>query len=183
MSETGTTTSRKPGRNIGLWLDNYDDLFSDFDPRSYEERNLSDDFLAEMNKLERENKQGISQVELLMPQAIRDTAAEAIIVRRIHAHFRKKHRETKSEVQKLRTRGIVMTIGGMLLLAGAGYVASLETKGIAYYVLLAIFEPGGWFLAWTGLDTFYYSLRRKKPQLDYFERMMHCQVVFRSIEN
>ena len=36
--------------NISLILDNYDDIFSDFDPRPYTVRALSDDFLNECRK-------------------------------------------------------------------------------------------------------------------------------------
>ena len=32
-------------RHVSIWIDSYDDVFSDFDPRSYDERNISDDFL------------------------------------------------------------------------------------------------------------------------------------------
>ena len=32
--------------NISLVLDSYDDLFSDFDPRDYSQKALSDDFLV-----------------------------------------------------------------------------------------------------------------------------------------
>jgi hypothetical protein len=31
---------------ISLWLATYDDLFSDFDPRSFTKRVLSDDFIS-----------------------------------------------------------------------------------------------------------------------------------------
>ena len=36
--------------NISIVLDSYDDLFSDFDPRPYRIRALSDDFLLECKK-------------------------------------------------------------------------------------------------------------------------------------
>ena len=42
-------------KDIKIWIDEYDGIFSDFDPRPYSERNMSDDFLNECNKLFREN--------------------------------------------------------------------------------------------------------------------------------
>ena len=39
---------------VSLWLDNYDNIFSDFDPRSYAHRELSDDFLIEAKKVTHE---------------------------------------------------------------------------------------------------------------------------------
>ena len=39
------------GAKIFLWLDDFDDIFSDFDPRPYSARELSDDFLDEVRKI------------------------------------------------------------------------------------------------------------------------------------
>ena len=39
---------------ISLWLDDYADIFSDFDPRPFSQRALSDDFLNEAKKVVRE---------------------------------------------------------------------------------------------------------------------------------
>ena len=36
--------------SISLWIDSYDDIFSDFDPRPFSARNISDDFLYEVKK-------------------------------------------------------------------------------------------------------------------------------------
>ena len=40
-------SSPKEG-NVSLVLESYNDIFSDFDPRNYSERALSDDFLIEI---------------------------------------------------------------------------------------------------------------------------------------
>ena len=44
---------------ISLSLDNYDDIFSDFDPRPFSQRALSDDFLIEAKKASRDKVSGI----------------------------------------------------------------------------------------------------------------------------
>jgi hypothetical protein len=35
---------------ISIWLDSYNDIFSDFDSRPFSERTVSDDFLSEVRK-------------------------------------------------------------------------------------------------------------------------------------
>lgn len=40
----------KENYSISLWIDSYDDIFSDFDPRHFSLRNISDDFLYEVKK-------------------------------------------------------------------------------------------------------------------------------------
>lgn len=47
---------------ISIWVDTYDDVFSDFDSRPYDNRELSDDFLTEVRKMVRSNAPG--KVEL-----------------------------------------------------------------------------------------------------------------------
>ena len=37
--------------DISLWLDDYDDLFSDFDSRNYLKRRVSEDFLEELKSV------------------------------------------------------------------------------------------------------------------------------------
>ena len=48
-------------RDISIWLDNYDDIFSGFDPKPYSERVLSDDFLTEVGKVCKEKDEGIDE--------------------------------------------------------------------------------------------------------------------------
>lgn len=50
---------------ISIWLDNYDDIFSDFDPRPYSQRSLSDDFLAEAKKIEHEFYEKMATCEII----------------------------------------------------------------------------------------------------------------------
>ena len=54
--------------NISLILDDYNDLFSDFDPRHYSERALSDDFLAESKRASRDKPAGSLEVKFLVPE-------------------------------------------------------------------------------------------------------------------
>ena len=40
----------QPRKEISFWLDSYDDLFSDFDPRPYAQKGFSEDFLDEAKR-------------------------------------------------------------------------------------------------------------------------------------
>ena len=48
--------------NISLILESYTDIFSDFDPRPYDQRTLSDDFLLECKKAVRRKNKTISDL-------------------------------------------------------------------------------------------------------------------------
>src|ERR1035437_10528573 len=83
------TTIEKPKSSdpyqVSIWLDCYDDIFSDFDPRPYTERSLSDDFIAEAIKVSREKLVKISDFKLLIPAGKRNDEQQAIIINNLHA--------------------------------------------------------------------------------------------------
>ncbi len=64
---------------ISIILDTYDDIFSDFDPRPYSERALSDDFLIEANKASRDKASGQIELIFLIPQKMRNIESENLI--------------------------------------------------------------------------------------------------------
>src|SRR3989339_815443 len=113
--EPSKTPEQNPIRegNISLILDNYEDIFSDFDPRPYSERSLSDDFLAESRKFAREKISGELELRMLIPKRLRDAAQEEIIRRRLLGHFAKHHRQVQADIRSQRRKGTVMAAVGM----------------------------------------------------------------------
>ena len=92
--------------NISLLLDTYDDIFSDFDPRSYSQRALSDDFLLEAKKASRDKVSGKIELNFLVPAAARDIKQEAIIKKRLREHFRKHYDVMHDEYAGVIRQGI-----------------------------------------------------------------------------
>ena len=52
---------------VSLSLNGYNDLFSYFDPRTYSQRTLSDDFLVEAKHALRDRNQAGLELNLLVP--------------------------------------------------------------------------------------------------------------------
>jgi len=75
-------------RDIGIWLDDYKDIFSDFDPRPYAERALSDDFISELKKVCDESEFKVKILNLLMPEKIMERKTEEIISRLKEHHIK-----------------------------------------------------------------------------------------------
>jgi len=165
---------------ISLWLDAYDDIFSDFDPRPYSERALSDDFLNESKKAAREKTSGTIDLKFLIPSGIRDPKLEDVIKKRLHEHFRKHHSMTVAEVTGIRRTGGLMVLVGVAMMMVATYLQSMEPAGFRffYYLLLSIMEPGGWFATWFGLDQLFYTARQKVPDLEFYSKMSRCEIHF-----
>src|SRR3989344_6408811 len=85
-------------KKISLWLDDYNDIFSDFDPRPYSERALSDDFLNASQKMFRETKTGKFELRLLIPKSLRDEKQESLIKKRLKSFFRQRENEGRNKI-------------------------------------------------------------------------------------
>jgi hypothetical protein len=72
---------------VSLWLDTYEDIFSDFDPHPYGRRALSEDFLAEARRAVRDRRDEVPELRLLVPTRIRSLEDETIIRKRLRDHF------------------------------------------------------------------------------------------------
>ncbi len=162
---------------ISLILDNYDDIFSAFDPRPYHERALSDDFLQEAKRASRDKEEGI-ELKLLIPKKLRNKNSEEQIKKRLRDHFKKHFNIIFKEVKQIKREGALLGFVGLMMIILAAYLSSFESSNIVMHFFVVLFEAGGWFTGWTGLDQFYYTANEKKPDLDFYRKMSKCKITF-----
>ncbi len=168
-------------RNISIWIDTYDDIFSDFDPRSFSERNILDDFLNELRKVSREDNFHVNEIRLLVPEKNRNPESENIISKHLHTLFRKNVHACQEQVTRLREKGLIFVIISVFLLMGASYISSLKSENILVHALLVLLEPAGWFFIWKGLEDLISTSREEMPELDFYNKMAKSKVTFVSI--
>ncbi len=167
---------------ISLWLDNYDDIFSDFDPRPYSVRSLSDDFLLEAKKAAKDKDPDNIELRLLIPASKRSAEQENTIKKRLHAHFKKHFEAVNKEISDIRKNGIIFVAIGIMVSLGATFVDSLsELWGFVSRLLFILLEPAGWFTIWLGLDNIFQTWKQRKPELDFYSKMSRCEINFVSI--
>ncbi len=163
---------------ISVLLDTYDDIFSDFDPRPYSQRAISDDFLSEAKRATMD-REGNFHLRFLIPKKMRNLNEEHLIKKRLREHFRKHAILLEQEIKKTRRGGIFMALLGAALLILATLIAHFfEYKNIFFTFLLILLEPAGWFTAWTGLDQLYYTVNEKKPDYIFYEKMTRAEITF-----
>lgn len=167
-------------RLISIKINSYDDIFSDFDPRPYPNRALSDDFLLEAKKASLD-KMGNISLQFLAEKKIRNIDHESLIKKRLREHFRKHHELISKEVKEIKKRGIVMAILGIIMIALAAFISSFGSQDFLVHLIIIILEPAGWFTAWTGLDEIYYTTKSMKPDLDFYQKMAQSDIQFISI--
>jgi hypothetical protein len=166
---------------ISLWIDTYDDIFSDFDPRPYSERALSDDFLIEAKKAVKDKSTGQIELKFLAPAHIRNPALEVMIKRRLKDHFKRHYMIMIDEAKSLRKRGIMMALAGVVMIMLATYLSSLNSSSLIIEFFMILLEPAGWFTAWVGLeDSFFGSSKELNKELNFYERMSNAEIVFNS---
>lgn len=163
--------------NISLILDSYDDLFSDFDPRPYSEKALSDDFKHECTKAARDKEKNGFELRLLVPQAKRSLKDEILIKRRLHEHFHKHSLEKKDEMAIIFREGIVWVSISIVLILAATYLRDYQTSFLMK-LLLVLFEPAGWFSVWTGLDKLFFGSKDLKRDYEFYTKMALSKIDF-----
>jgi hypothetical protein len=163
---------------INLWFDDYDDIFSDFDPRGYSYRTISDDFLKELQKIAPEVKAEKFDLVFLVPVGKVDHVTEKIIKSRLHNHFHKEVLHFRSKLKGLMKRGILISLLGMVIMfLTVTFISIIEGK-IFSNLLMVIFEPTGWFTLWYGLDHLFYLTKDKKEGLNFSQKMLLAEIEF-----
>lgn len=165
---------------ISLWIDTYDDIFSDFDPRPYNQRAISDDFLNELMKATRSKRTGKIEIRFLVPKRIRSTQQEAVTKKRLQEYFHHKMNLIKQERKELIMHGVLFTGIGIVLMIVATILLSRSTHNMLTNFLIILLEPAGWFLFWNGMDTLIYRVKAKNPEHDFNKNMAKAEISFMS---
>ena len=163
---------------LNIWLDTYDDLYSDFDSRHFSKRLVSEDFIHELKRNAKEIREPISELLLHLPDDVRKPPLEAGIVQSLKQYFQNQHLAIRSEIHHLRRKGLLLTLLGFILMIVAAYVDYINAASFLFSVIRVILEPAGWFLIWNGLETLIYELKTRKVQFLFFEKLNHCNIQF-----
>ncbi|MEM0372876.1 MAG: hypothetical protein QXO69_03520 [archaeon] len=165
---------------VSLWLDTYEDVFSDFDPRPYDHRALSDDFLQEAKRATREISDEKLELRFLMPAHQRDYSLENVIRHRLHEHFRKHARILEKEMKKVFIKAVLFLMIGFSLMIASALMQGHSASDFAFSLVRIIMEPSGWFMMWYGFDQVFYSSKEIKPDLTFNEKMAKAEITFDS---
>jgi len=166
---------------LNMCLENYHDIFSDFDPRSYSQRTMSDDFLAEAKKAVRETASGQIELDLLVPAKSRNLSYEYIIKKRIKDHFKNQYSYLIKHKKKIFKQSLIFILLGIIcMVSTAAVLYKLAENNFFRIVFPILAEPAGWFFFWEGLDLIVFFPKEKKSELDFNEKMSRANVNFRS---
>jgi len=161
-------------REITIMLDNYDDIFSDFDPRPYPGRELSEDFLKEIQRRYLEDRKGRFEVHFTIPAAERDMKEEALIKKRLREHFAVMVKRENHTIGRITQRGYAyILIGFLVLLLNVIAYYELEESNPLYQVISIMLVPAGWYGMFTGIGKVIdepYDAADRRNQHEKFEK-------------
>jgi hypothetical protein len=166
--------------SIHMWLDSYDDIFSDFDPSPYSQRLLSEDFLSEAKRRYAETKKGKLELRFSLPAKMRDQKTEALIKRRLKQYFQMKAKEGEGEVRKSRVRGAVYFVLGFLVLLSVAIVPPFVGDYGRFLEILLV--PVGWFGMFDGVELMVESPRSFEKEINFSRRLADASYEFFSEE-
>jgi hypothetical protein len=163
-------------------LKDYEDIFSDFDPRPYKERALSSDFLNELKLASADKRRkDVISLNFSVHSQKREESKEKKIEKRLRNHFNKHYLIVKKDKDNFTRNGVIFSIIGVLLMLSATYlIFSYPEKTFIISFLVVLLEPGGWFLFWEGLDMILFKTKEVMPNLIFYEKMKKSRIRFLS---
>jgi len=168
---------------MGFWLDSYDDLFSDFDPRPYSRRQISDDFLIELRRRFKEKPRGGIEISIYLPRAKRDSKIESSARKKMREYFGfERERLEKRQLGRKKT-GVMYLAAGIFILILNAYI-EWEFEPNRFLTLVGfMLAPVGWFSAWTSFERFLINPPEEMEKQEFFTRMQRCDFAFFDLEN
>lgn len=163
--------------NISLVLNSYNDLFSDFDPRSYDERALSDDFLYECKKAARDKENKV-ELRFLLPKSKRNSRDEVKIKQRLKSHFHRHYKSLEKEIRTIKLKGFMWFILGAIIMVFGTFLYNLRGENYFYTFLFILTEPAGWYFFWEGLNKVFLESHSKKPDFLFYKKMAFVNISF-----
>jgi hypothetical protein len=165
---------------LSLWLDYYDDIYSDFDSRHYIKRRVSDDFLYELKNALKYRKERINDLVLLLPQEKRDESGEKAIAESLKDNFTTQYQFHAEQCRRKLHTGLLFGIAGILLLIFNSFIGYKGYHTLPFIVLRVISEPAGWFILWTAFDFIFYERRDMIREREFFRELSEMNIHFKS---
>lgn len=165
---------------LSLWLDYYDDIYSDFDSRHYLKRRISEDFLHELHMAKKYKQERVTNLVLLLPKEKRAEDTEQVIVNSLKEFFKSQLQTHNDRYRRKLNTGIILLFSGLLIMIANSYITYRGFHSFLFSVFRIILEPGGWFLLWLAFDRLFYDLRPVKKEKDFFQELAQVNIHFKS---
>lgn len=168
--------------DIKLWLDSYNDIYSDFDSRHYLKRRISEDFLDELRNALKISELHIGEIIFLLPSNERDEASEKIIAKGLNDYFKKQYLFHKNKCQRKLNKGILLFANGVFIMLLNSWCSFQYKETFVIIFLRILLEPAGWFLLWAAFDFLFYDFNKLKIIRNFYLQLGNAKIAFATTE-
>ena len=165
---------------LKLWLDQYDDIYSDFDSRQFLKRRISEDFLSELRMAKKYRKERSDDLILFLPPDKRDENSENVIANSLKNFFAGQFYEANSKYRNKRNQAIGLLGAGVLAMTLNTFMNFKMQNSFLLSLTRTLMEPAGWFLLWLAFDFLSYDLQDLRKEKRFFEEFTATGIHFRS---
>ena len=162
--------------SVQIAIDNYDDLFSDFDIRDYSERYISSDFLNELrlraNKVKNENDINII---FIVGDKERNVEYEKIIAGRLKTFFNNRYESNKNKRRKILLGMFLFELIGIIFMLLAIYIEKYASVYLKDFLLIP-----SWFFIWNGFEKYINNKKIVDRNIKYYSKLIKSTITFKS---
>lgn len=160
--------------SVQIAIDHYDDLFSDFDIRRYEERYISTDFLNELrmrtNKLLYKKE---IQIIIKIDERERNIDDEKIIAERLRSFFKNRYERNLKKKKQIIINAIVLELIGIAFMLIANFLGKYTIDYFKEFMLIP-----AWFFVWNGLDKYIFNKKILEKKAKYYSILNNSRIRF-----
>ena len=158
-------------------LDNYDDIFSDFDPSPYDHRIISEDFLSELHRRYNLTPKDNFVVHFTIPHSLRSEKVENLVRRRIKEHFKDHLKKVQKQVSERTKKGVLfLFIGIVVLILDIVLNSTLALSSIKPFAELLLVVS--WYFAWNGLENIFEQPEKITLEQSFLEKFSKAEYIF-----
>ncbi|MEA3328357.1 MAG: hypothetical protein U9Q08_01235 [Candidatus Omnitrophota bacterium] len=171
-------------KEISIAIDTWDDIFSDFDPRLFNVRALSEDFITELKKRYRETRRGSFLITIYAPVSLKNETQEKTVILRLKRYFKHRAMQRQKEVSRIRRRGITFAILGVCSLGLLTLLTYFQLfNELTIEIIAIILMPLGWFGIWEGFSKIVDTSPKFIQEEMLFDKLSKAVYQFRHIDD
>lgn len=162
--------------SVQIAIDNYDDLFSDFDIRDYSERYISSDFLNELRmRINKIHPTKAIEITLIIPETERNRTMESTISSRLTTFFNDRFTRNKAKKKLIIFKMLLFELIGIAFLLLANLLESHTPTYLKEFLLIP-----SWFFIWNGLEKYMNNSNIIRKSIDYYSHLVQSTITFKS---
>jgi hypothetical protein len=168
---------------IEVGLDQYADIFSEWDPAPFKRRGIDPDLelYLEGSSDEIPFRYPI-EICFIVPARIRDQRLEAETVHGLKNSFTFKLYLLKKELRKTNVKELRFVLLGLILLGIAAVFANRVAENVVFSTLVDGVLITGWVLIWEAASLFFFTNRELYHRDRTYKRLQNAPIIFREAE-